>query len=423
MILDKFLIRGPIRLNGEVKISGAKNSALPILFSALLAEEKVEIHNVPKLIDIKVAIKLMLILGAKIKIRKSIIIDSSNVNICSLPKNLVKSIRASICILGVLLTRFGKAKISLPGGCKIGNRALDLHINGLKKLGATINLKNNFLIASVKNGRLNSAHIIMNKVSVGATLNIMIAATLASGTTIIENAAKEPEIIDTSNFLMTIGAKIYGAGTSRIVIDGVKRLKGGIYSILPDRIETGTFLVAAAVSKGYIVCNNTQPRILNSVILKLREAGAKINIGKTWISLNMNNQRPKPVNLYTAPYPGFPTDMQAQFSLLNIVSNGIGIIKETIFENRFMHIPQLIRMGAKVKINKDTITCYGVKKLFGAQVIATDLRASTCLVLAGCIAYGITTIKKINYIDRGYDNIDKKLKKIGAKIKRISEKN
>jgi len=326
--------------------------------------------------------------------------------------------RASIWALGPLVARFGQGQVSLPGGCAIGARPVDLHITGLEQLGAEIKLEEGYVKASV-NGRLKGAHIVMDKVSVGATVTIMSAATLAEGTTIIENAAREPEIVDTANFLNTLGAKISGAGTDRITIEGVARLGGGVYRVLPDRIETGTFLVAAAISAGKILCRHAQPDTLDAVLAKLREAGAEIETGKDWISLDMHGKRPKGVSVRTAPHPGFPTDMQAQFTLLNLVAEGTGVITETIFENRFMHVPELIRMGAHAEIESNTVICRGVEKLSGAQVMATDLRASASLVLAGCIAEGTTTVDRIYHIDRGYEHIEDKLKGLGANIERV----
>lgn len=417
--MDKFRVQGPTRLNGEVTISGAKNAALPILFSALLAEEPVEIQNVPKLKDIDTTMKLLSQLGAKVE-RKghSIFVDARNVNEFCAPYDLVKTMRASIWALGPLVARFGRGQVSLPGGCAIGARPVDLHIVGLEQLSADIKLEEGYVKAQA-NGRLKGAHIVMDKVSVGATVTIMSAATLAEGRTIIENAAREPEIVDTAIFLNTLGAKITGAGTDRITIDGVARLGGGVHRVVPDRIETGTFLIAAAVSGGKVICRNTRPETLDAVLAKLREAGADIEIGEDWISLDMHDKRPKAVNVRTAPHPGFPTDMQAQFSLLDIVAEGTGVITETIFENRFMHIPELIRMGAHAEIESNTVICHGVKKLSGAQVMATDLRASASLVIAGCIAEGTTIIDRIYHIDRGYECIEDKLRALGANIERI----
>ena len=416
--MDKFRVQGPTRLTGEVIISGAKNAALPILFAALLAEEPVEIQNVPKLRDIDTTMKLLSQLGARVERNGSVHVDAGPVNIFCAPYDLVKTMRASIWALGPLVARFGQGHVSLPGGCAIGARPVDLHIHGLEQLGAKITLEEGYVKASV-DGRLKGAHIVMDKVSVGATVTIMCAATLAEGKTIIENAAREPEIVDTANFLNTLGAKITGAGSDRIIIEGVERLGGGVYRVLPDRIETGTFLIAAAVSGGKVICRNTRPDTLEAVLAKLTEAGADIEIGEDWISLDMHGRRPKAVNFRTAPLPGFPTDMQAQFSLLNLVAEGTGVITETIFENRFMHIPELIRMGAHAEIESNTVICHGVERLSGAQVMATDLRASASLVLAGFIAEGTTIVDRIYHIDRGYEHIEEKLRGLGGKIERI----
>lgn len=417
---DRFYIYGPTPLSGEVSISGAKNSVLPILFATLLTEEPVEIYNVPKLKDIDVAVKLLNQLGANVEYRDEIFADTSNVNVFCAPYDLVKSMRASIWALGPLVARFGQGKIWLPGGCSIGKRLVDLHISGLKKLGATIILEKEYVVASAQ-GRLHGAHIIMDKVSVGATVTIMSAAALAEGVTVIDNAAREPEVVDTANFLTMLGTNISGAGSNRIIIEGTQKLKGGKYCIIPDRIETGTFLVAAAISRADVVCLGSRPETLSIVLQKLRESGADINTGKDWISLNMHGKRPKAITVCTAPYPGFPTDMQAQFTLLNILSEGTGKIKETIFENRFMHVPELIRMGAHIQVfNDNTIVCHGVDSLTGIPVVATDLRASASLVLAGCIAEGLTIVDCIYHVDRGYDHIETKLKNMGACIRRVA---
>ncbi|CAL1329539.1 UDP-N-acetylglucosamine 1-carboxyvinyltransferase [Candidatus Providencia siddallii] len=416
--MDKFLVKGSTCLNGEIIISASKNAVLPILFATLLTEESVEIQNVPDLMDIDTTIKLLNKLGTKIKRNGSVYVTSNNIKQHCTSYELVKTMRASIWALAPLVARLGHGEVSLPGGCAIGARPVDLHISALEKLGANIILKDGYIKATV-NGRLKGAFILMDKISVGATVSVMTAATLAKGVTTIKNAAREPEIEDTANFLNSIGAKIFGAGTSCIVIKGVERLKGGVYRVLPDRIETGTFLIAAAVSKGKIICRKTRPNILHKVLMKLSESGAKIEIGYDWISLDMQGKRPKAVTFHTAPYPGFPTDMQAQFSLLNIIGEGSSKITETIFENRFMHIPELVRMGAKVKIDRNSIICYGVEKLTGAQVMATDLRASISLVIAGCIAEGTTIIDRIYHIDRGYEHIEDKLRSLGADIQRI----
>lgn len=415
--MEKFHLTGPTSLNGEVVISGAKNAALPILFAAILAEKPVEIQNIPKLKDIDTTLELLSQLGVKCTRNGSIHLDAGQVNNYCAPYELVKTMRASIWALGPLVARFGHGQVSLPGGCAIGARPVDLHIVGLQQLGATITLDEGYVKATV-DGRLKGAHIVMDKVSVGATVTIMSAATLAEGKTIIENAACEPEIVDTAKFLNTLGAKISGAGTVRIEIEGVERLGGGVHEVVSDRIETGTFLVAAAISKGKITCRKTDPKLLDAVLSKLKEAGADIQTGDDWICLDMQGKQLNAVNIHTAPYPGFPTDMQAQFSLLNMVAQGTGIIKETIFENRFMHVPELIRMGARAEIEGNTLITHGVDKLSGAQVMATDLRASASLVLAGCIAEGSTLVDRIYHIDRGYDNIEDKLRKLGAHIER-----
>ncbi|AWK80941.1 TPA: UDP-N-acetylglucosamine 1-carboxyvinyltransferase [Photobacterium damselae] len=418
--MQKFRIQGGGPLCGEVAISGAKNAALPILFAALLAEEPVEVANVPKLRDIDTTMELLSRLGAKVSRNGSVHVDASGVNEYCAPYDLVKTMRASIWALGPLVARFGQGQVSLPGGCAIGARPVDLHITGLEQLGATITLEEGYVKAHV-DGRLKGAHIVMDKVSVGATVTIMCAATLAEGQTIIENAAREPEIVDTADFLKAIGAKITGAGTDTIIIDGVERLGGGYHSVVPDRIETGTFLVAAAVSGGKIVCRGTKASLMDAVLAKLEEAGAKVETGDDWISLDMTDRELKAVNIRTAPHPGFPTDMQAQFSLLNLMAKGTGIITETIFENRFMHIPELIRMGAHAEIEGNTVICGDTEGLSGAQVMATDLRASASLVIAGSIAKGETIVDRIYHIDRGYERIEDKFSALGMNIERISE--
>ncbi|CAA2929018.1 UDP-N-acetylglucosamine 1-carboxyvinyltransferase [Arsenophonus endosymbiont of Bemisia tabaci] len=419
--MDKFRLKGPTRLMGEVCISGAKNAALPILFASLLAEEPVELQNVPKLKDIDTTIELLNQLGTKVEHNGAIFVDAHGINKFCAPYELVKTMRASIWALAPLVARFGQGQVSLPGGCAIGARPVDLHIAGLEQLAAKITLDEGYVKASV-DGRLQGANIVMDKVSVGATVSIMTAATLAEGKTVIENGAREPEVEDTANFLNSLGAKITGAGTDSIIIEGVSRLGGGIYRILPDRIETGTFLVAAAISGGKVICRNTKPATLDAVLAKLREAGAEIEIGEDWIQLDMHGKRPKAVTIRTEPHPGFPTDMQAQFSLLNLLAEGVSTITETIFENRFMHIPELIRMGAHAEIEGNTVVCHGVEQLMGAQVMATDLRASASLVLAGCIAKGKTTVDRIYHIDRGYEKIEEKLRSLGANIERITAK-
>ena len=422
--MQKFRVYGQSCLKGTVEISGAKNAALPILFAAILATEPVTLTNVPDLKDIETTLKILRQLGVVVTRNEQgvVSLDASKIDHFVAPYELVKTMRASIWALAPLVARFNQGQVSLPGGCSIGARPVDLHISGLERLGAQIVLEDGYVKAHV-NGRLSGTRIVMEKVSVGATLSIMIAATLAKGTTVIENAAREPEIADTAEFLNKMGAKISGAGSDAITIEGVERLTGCQHSIVPDRIETGTFLVAAAISGGRIVCKNTKADTLDAVIDKLREAGAQVDVTEETITLDMLGNRPKAVNIRTAPYPGFPTDMQAQFTLLNMVANGTSIITETIFENRFMHIPELIRMGGKAEIEGNTAICHGVDHLSGAEVMATDLRASISLVLAGCIATGETIVDRIYHIDRGYERIEERLRGIGARIERFSEEN
>lgn len=420
--MQKFRVYGQSRLSGTVDISGAKNAALPILFAAILAEEPVLLSNVPDLKDIETTLKILRQLGvvAERDEQGRVHLDASKINHFIAPYDLVKTMRASIWALAPLVARFKQGQVSLPGGCSIGARPVDLHISGLERLGAKIVLEDGYVKAFVE-GRLSGQRIVMEKVSVGATLSIMTAATLAKGTTIIENAAREPEILDVAIFLNKMGANIQGAGTDSITIEGVERLGGCEHSVVPDRIETGTFLVAGAISGGRIVCRNTKPDTLDAVIDKLREAGAQVDVTEDAITLDMLGNRPKAVTIRTMPYPGFPTDMQAQFTLLNMVAEGTGVITETIFENRFMHIPELIRMGAKAEIEGNTAICHGVEHLSGAEVMATDLRASVSLVLAGCIASGTTIVDRIYHIDRGYERIEEKLRGLGARIERFSE--
>lgn len=418
--MQKFRVQGGGPLHGEVTISGAKNAALPILFAALLAEEPVEIANVPELKDIDTTMELVSRLGAKVQREgTSIHFDAANINEYCAPYELVKTMRASIWALGPLVARFGRGEVSLPGGCAIGARPVDLHIHGLEQLGATITLEDGYVKAHV-DGRLKAAHIVMDKVSVGATVTIMSAATLAEGTTVIENAAREPEIVDCAKFLNALGAKVSGAGTDSIRIEGVERLAGGYHEVVADRIETGTFLVAAAVSGGKVLCKNTNGKLLEAVLAKLEEAGALVETGDNWISLDMAGRELKAVNIHTAPHPGFPTDMQAQFTLLNLIAKGSGIITETIFENRFMHVPELQRMGAHAEIEGNTVICGDCDGLSGAQVMATDLRASASLVIAGAIAKGETIVDRIYHIDRGYEHIEDKLRGLGVNIERLN---
>jgi len=418
--LDAFKINGGNPLRGEVTISGAKNAALPILMSALLSKTPITFHNVPKLNDIETTIKLLNQLGAKAQWvdDNSILIDASTIDHCKASYELVKTMRASILVLGPLLARFGHAEVSLPGGCAIGARPVNLHIHGLKLMGADINVENGYINAK-NEGQLSGATIFMDTVSVTGTENLMMAAALADGTTIIENAAREPEIVDLADCLNSMGAKVMGAGTDTLTIEGVPELKGSSYSVMPDRIETGTFLVAAAVTQGKVKCLNTDPKALDAVLSKLQEAGAEIKTGDDWIELSMN-KRPTAVNIRTAPHPAFPTDMQAQFVTLNTIAEGTATTTETIFENRFMHVPELQRMGANISLEGNTAISCGVDTLTGAQVMATDLRASASLVIAGLVATTETQVDRIYHIDRGYQQIEDKLTKLGADIKRIS---
>ena len=416
--MDKFKIDGRCTLNGEVTISGAKNAALPILFATLLCDEEVHLSNVPRLKDVGTTIKLLEMLGATTKVNGNVTVLTGAVNNHVAPYELVKTMRASILALGPLAARFGAADVSLPGGCAIGARPVNLHVHGLELMGAKITIEDGYIKARV-DGRLKGAHILMDMVSVTGTENLMMAATLADGRTVIENAAREPEVVDLANFLNTLGAKIQGAGTDTLTIDGVERLHGGNYSVQPDRIETGTFLVGAAVTGGKITCRKTDPTLLEAVLVKLEEAGALIEKGEDWITLDMTGRTLKPVTIKTAPYPAFPTDMQAQFTVLNAVAKGTGMVTETIFENRFMHVPELVRMGADIELQGNVAICRDTEQLKGAQVIATDLRASASLVLAGFVAEGSTIVDRIYHIDRGYEDIEQKLQGLGGRIERI----
>lgn len=419
--MEKFRVHGPFTLNGTVDISGAKNAALPILFAAILAEEPVTLTNVPKLKDVDTTFKILRQLGVEVNRAEddAVHINAKNINNYTAPYELVKTMRASIWALAPLVARFHQGQVSLPGGCTIGARPVDMHISGLEKMGAHITLDEGYVKAEV-NGRLTGAKVMMDKVSVGATLSVMMAGTLAKGTTLIENAAREPEVVDTAEFLNKMGAKISGAGTDTITVEGVERLGGCEHRIVADRIETGTFLIAAAVSGGRVTCRGTKADTMEAVIEKLREAGMQVDVTEDTITLDSLGQRPKAVNIRTMPHPGFPTDMQAQFTLLNVIAEGTSKITETIFENRFMHIPELIRMGAKAEIEGHTAIVHGVETLSNAEVMATDLRASISLVLAGCIANGETIVDRIYHIDRGYENIEAKLQGLGARIERFS---
>jgi len=418
--MEKFIVESGSALKGEVRISGAKNAALPILLASILADETVCIENVPRLQDVTTSLKLLDELGIPHDrdTHCTYMIHPTSDHGHVAPYELVKTMRASVLVLGPLLAKCGHAEVSLPGGCAIGARPVDLHIEGLRQMGAQITVENGYIKAHV-DGRLQGAHLLMDTVSVTGTENLMMAATLAEGETLIENAAREPEVVDLARFLNTLGAEISGAGTDLIRIKGVKRLGGGRYRVLPDRIETGTFLVAALATQGHVRCTNTDPDILDAVLKKLTEAGAKITKGEDWIELESQG-RPKAVNIVTAPHPAFPTDMQAQFTVLNTIADGTGWVRETIFENRFMHVPELQRMGALIELEGNTAICHGVSRLTGAQVMCTDLRASASLVIAGLVADGQTEIERIYHIDRGYEQIEEKLTQLGASIRRIS---
>lgn len=418
--MAKIIINGGDVLNGEVQISGAKNAVLPILCATILADEPVTLSNVPHLHDVTTTISLLGALGAKITVddHQTLHIDPRSVNQTVAPYELVKTMRASILVLGPLLAKFGHAEVSLPGGCAIGSRPVDLHIRGMQALGAEVTVENGFVKA--KCDRLKGGRFVFDMVSVGATENVLSAAVLAQGTTILENCAQEPEIIDLALCLQTLGARIDGIGTSTLTIEGVERLHGGSYQVQADRIETGTFLVAAAMTGGRVVCRRARADYMDSVLQKLAEAGADISSTADSITLDMAGRRPKAVNITTAPYPAFPTDMQAQFAAMNCIADGVGVIKETIFENRFMHMNELQRLGADVKIDGHTAIVRGVQVLTGAPVMATDLRASASLVLAGLVAQGETVIDRIYHIDRGYENIEEKFRGLGARIKRVS---
>ena len=416
--MDQFVIQGGTTLAGEVTISGAKNAALPILFAALLGNGKSIFSNVPQLRDIGTTEALLKTLGAAVKWHgDNLEVDGSTVDKVLAPYELVKQMRASVLALGPLLARFGQAQVSLPGGCAIGARPVDLHIRGLEKMGATIHVENGYINAK-SSGRLQGADIYMETVSVGATENLLMAATLADGKTVLENAAREPEIVNLAECLMAMGAKITGAGTHRIEIDGVEQLSGCEHKILPDRIETGTFLVAAAMAKGEVLCKNTDYHSLEPVLEKLRDANALVEVQQDSIYIDMRQRELKAVNIKTMPHPGFPTDMQAQFTAMNVVANGSATITETIFENRFMHVPELQRMGANIRLESNTAICGDTEKLSGAQVMATDLRASASLILTGIVAQGETVVDRIYHVDRGYQRIEDKLSKLGANIKR-----
>jgi UDP-N-acetylglucosamine 1-carboxyvinyltransferase len=417
--MAKIVISGGEPLNGEVQISGAKNAVLPILAASLLADEPVTIGNVPHLHDVTTTMELLGQMGVQLVVdeRMRIHVDPRPAKRYFAPYDLVKTMRASILVLGPLVARFGEADVSLPGGCAIGSRPVDQHIRGLQALGADVTVENGYIKARAK--RLKGARVMMDLVTVTGTENIMMAATLASGTTVIENAAQEPEVVDLANCLISMGARISGQGTATIVIDGVERLHGTDYDVLPDRIETGTFLVAGAITGGRVMAKRARPKTLDSVLCKLEDSGAHINTSDDHIEINMNGGRPRSISLTTAPYPAFPTDMQAQFTALDTVAEGVGVITETVFENRFMHVHELQRLGADIRVEGNTAIIRGVGEMTAAPMMATDLRASASLVLAGLVAKGETVVDRIYHIDRGYENIEEKLSGLGARIRRL----
>ena len=419
--MDKLLITGGGPLSGELRISGAKNAALPILAATILSECPVSIGNIPHLHDITTTLELLGQMGVSLMVdeKMNVEVDSSSIDKYEAPYDLVKTMRASILVLGPLLARYGEAHVALPGGCAIGTRPVDIHIDSLIKMGADIQVEAGYIHAKAK--RLKGCHLVLDKITVTGTENILMAATLTEGTTIIENAAKEPEVSDLAHFLNKMGAKISGIGTDILTIEGVEKLgtPGLHYNILPDRIETGTYLVAGAISRGRVKLKNTDPKTLDAVLVKLIEAGAEITTGDNWIELDMHGKRPKAVTVRTAPYPAFPTDMQAQFCAMNAVADGVGLITETVFENRFMHIQEMQRMGSQIKLESNTAIITGIDRLTGAPVMATDLRASASLVLAALAAEGDTLVDRIYHIDRGYDHIEEKLNQLGATIRRV----
>jgi UDP-N-acetylglucosamine 1-carboxyvinyltransferase len=420
--VDKLQIRGGVPLDGEVRISGAKNAALPILAGALLADGPVTIGNVPHLRDVTTMVELLGRMGASVTIdeRMRVEIDPRTTNVTFAPYELVKTMRAAILVLGPLVARHGSADVSLPGGCAIGARPVNIHVAGLQAMGAEVHIENGYIRARA--GRLHGARIVMDTVTVTGTENLMMAATLAEGRTILENAAREPEIVDLALFLIAMGARITGHGTDTIVIDGVERLHGTHYEVLPDRIEAGTYLVAGAITSGRVRARNARAEHLDAVLGKLAEAGADVIRGDGFVEVDMRGRRPRAVDIRTAPHPGFPTDMQAQFAALNTVAEGVGTIVETIFENRFMHMLEMRRMGAEIRLEGNTAIIKGVPKLTAAPVMATDLRASASLVLAGLVADGTTDVERIYHIDRGYECIEEKLQGLGAQIRRLNDR-
>jgi len=419
--VDRLIIKGGKRLQGEIRISGAKNAVLPIMAATLLADSPVTVRNIPHLHDVTTTMELLGRMGIHLTVdeKMDIVVDTSTINSLYAPYELVRTMRSSILVLGPMLSRFGQADVSLPGGCAIGSRPVDLHIKGLRAMGADIDVENGYIKARVE--RLKGTRLVMDIVTVTGTENLMMAATLADGVTVIENAAREPEVTDLANCLNCMGAKITGQGTDTIHIEGVERLSGTEYKVLPDRIEAGSYLVAAAITGGHIKVKDTRPDTMDAVLQTLREAGAEITLGEDWIELDMHGKRPKAVDIHTAPYPAFPTDMQAQFTALNVVAEGSGAITETVFENRFMHVQEMQRMGAQIRLEGNTAISHGVEQLTGAPVMATDLRASASLVLAGLVAEGETIIDRIYHIDRGYERIEEKLLQLGANIRRVPD--
>lgn len=419
--MDSLQLSGGTILDGDVRASGAKNATLPIMAACLLTDATLVIENVPHLRDVTTTNRLLGQMGVAVTVGENMVVEAcaGKLNSCVAPYELVKTMRASILVLGPLLAKYGEAAVALPGGCAIGARPVDIHLAGLQAMGAEIKVENGYIHARVK--RLKGAHIVHDTVTVTGTENLMMAATLADGVTLIENAAREPEVVDLANCLRAMGAKIEGDGTAQLKIEGVERLHGGRYRVLPDRIETGTFMIAAAITRGRVRVTQTNPAHVEPVILKLREAGASVTTGTDWVEVDMRGRRPRAVSLRTAPYPGFPTDMQAQFVALDCVAEGTGSISELVFENRFMHVPELQRMGAEIRVEGHTAIVTGRERLAGAPVMATDLRASASLVLAALAAEGETTISRIYHLDRGYENIEEKLRQLGANIRRVSE--
>ncbi len=418
--MDKLIITGGRRLDGEIRISGSKNSSLPILAATLLAGEPVTVGNLPHLQDVTTLIELLGRMGVHVVIddKLNVEVNPTTIRELTAPYELVKTMRASILVLGPMVAHFGEASVSLPGGCAIGSRPVDIHLRGLEAMGAEIVVANGYVHAK-SNGRLKGARIVMDTVTVTGTENLLMAASLAEGTTVLENAAREPEVVDLANFINRMGGKVRGAGTDTITVEGVTKLGGCHHDVIADRIETGTYLIAAAITGGRIKCKDTDPSLLDAVLQKLKEAGAKIETGDDWISLDMEGRRPQSVNLRTAPYPAMPTDMQAQFTALNTVAEGTGTIVETVFENRFMHVQEMNRMGADIEVQGNTAICRGVASLTGAPVMATDLRASASLVIAALVAEGDTAVQRIYHIDRGYECIEEKLQSLGAVIRRV----